>query len=95
MPTELVSVTLTDPIALAGPLMVNGMLSEKAPPYWKLLAVENHVGSSLLTSAVKLLVPDICDPEAAANVKVAVFKSRVVEVATTSTLKPVEVTSTI
>ena len=34
VPTELVSVTLTDPIAVAGPLIVNGMLSENAPPYW-------------------------------------------------------------
>jgi len=33
VPAEFVSVTLTDPIALEEPLMVNGMLNEKAPPY--------------------------------------------------------------
>jgi hypothetical protein len=58
-----------------------------------LLVVANQLGSSELTSAVKLAVPEIWAPEAAVNVKVADFKSRVVEVATSSTLKPEEVTS--
>lgn len=52
----------------------------------------SQAGRRVLTSAVKVLVPEICAPAAGAKVNVADFKSRVVDVATSSTSKPVEVT---
>lgn len=44
---------------------------------------------------MKVLLPEICAPDAAVKVKVAVCNSSVVEVATSSTSKPVEPTGTI
>ena len=91
MPIELVSITETEPIALVSPENGNGIVSRKEPPAARPSVLENHCVAVSLSGMSKL-VPVSCAPVAAAKVTSALVRSRGVEVATTSTLKPVAVT---
>jgi hypothetical protein len=101
----LVNVTVTDEIAEELPLNVNGTFSKNTLPNCWLQgsAVVFGGGHGLplvyqplineLTSTLNVVVPLIVVPGAALKAKVAVFKSRGDEFATTSTVNPDEVTS--
>jgi len=91
----LVNVTVTDEIAEELPLNVNGTVSKNSLPYcWLVVPVYQPLINEL-TSTLNVVVPLIVVPGAALKAKVAVFKSRGDEFATTSTLNPDEVTSKI
>ena len=103
----MVNVTVTDEIAEELPLNVNGTVSiNSLQDCWlQGSAVVFGGGHGLLlvyqplinelTSTLNVVVPLIVVPGAALKAKVAVFKSRGDEFATTSTLNPDEVTSKI
>lgn len=91
----MVNVTVTDEIAEELPLNVNGTVSINSLPYcWLVVPVYQPLINEL-TSTLNVVVPLIVVPGAALKAKVAVFKSRGDEFATTSTLNPDEVTSKI
>ncbi len=95
MPTEFVSVTVTEEIADELPLKVNGTVSENWLPYCWLVVPAYQPVINELTSTLNVLVPLIVVPGEALKVKVAVFKSRGEEFAITSTLNPEDVMSRI
>lgn len=94
MPAEFVSVAVTRPIAFALPSRVKGISSRKALPYLgALLAYHSEIAEPTFT--VKLVAPLICAPGAGSNVNVTVCMSSGGDVATSSTVKVLFVTSRI
>jgi hypothetical protein len=93
VPIEFVSVTETVPIAVVSPEYVNGMVSENIPPFAtpQFAAVsENHAIAAAVSETVNWL-PFNCVPEAAVNVRLALVRSRGVELPSRNTEKPVAV----
>src|SRR5207248_11441672 len=86
VPTEFASVTFTAPIALVSPVNVNGMVSEKAPPFARpgALPWSNHCAPAGASETVNC-VPFNCAPPDAVKVTLAVVRSRGVELASRNT----------
>jgi len=89
VPTELTSVTETEPMAAELPLNVKGTVNKNWLPYCWLVVPEYQVVIIELTSTLNVSVPLIEVLAAALKVKMAVFKSRVEELPITSTSNPV------
>ena len=93
VPTELVNVAETVPIALVSPEKVNGMVTVNAPPAVTegVFVATNQAAAAAVSDAVKD-VPFNCVPEAAVNIRFELETSRGVDVAVKTTLKPPPVT---
>jgi hypothetical protein len=85
-PTEFVSITENELIALKSPENGNGICRSKAPPAAWPAAPENHAAAVSLNRTVKL-VPASCAPGAGVKVTIALVRSRGVEAAITSSVK--------
>src|SRR5437588_362861 len=86
VPTELVSVTETEAIALRSPVNGNGICRWKAPPAACPSGLANHVVDLSANGSTKL-PPFTCAPATAAKLTLALAKSRGVELAVSSKVK--------
>jgi hypothetical protein len=77
-------------MAVGSPEYANGIVTENAPPFVTPVVLVNHVVAALESDTVSV-APFNWVPEAAVNVRLALVRSRGVELPSRNTEKPVDV----